>query len=821
MQFDAFHRDLRLAWRLLARSPGFTAVAVLTIGVGIGASSAIFNLLDMVFFRSLPVRQPEQLVLLDPLSTRGETYNASYPLYQRLREGVDVFTGVAAAVDDVTELPVSIGDPATWQKPTALVHMVTGEYFSVLGAFPDVGRTFTLADNQIAGSHPVAVLSHRFWRRQFNGDAAVVGKTIMLAQQPFTVVGVMRAGFFGDAVGKSPDIWVPLMMYPVLGGTESMLGDARVGWLRMIARLRPGQTREAATAELQVWRARLNDDPLSSAFRQLASIAVSDGRQGVTRFQARFSLPLRIMGGLVAVLLAISCANVSGLLLARLSGRQREVAVRLSIGAGRGSLVRQFLTEGVLLAGLGGLLSIFIAWWGSGILLALASSEAEPILIDVSPNLRTLFVTGALFSVAVLSVGLAPALASSRANLSSVLKATVLSRQRSQMLPSLVIAQVALSFLLLTGAILLVQTLRNLRAVEFGYAASALLQVRIEPEAGTYGPAAIPGLMQQLAEHMRALPGVASVSHAHAGFATGIPRTCCVAVEEFPHADAEHREVETLSVAPGFFGAVGQALLRGRDFTAAETSNTPQQTPAVAIVNEAFARRYFPGQPAIGKRFGWGEPPDVSYSIEIIGVAANAIYKEPRTAARPLIYFPSTSGTLMTIRAAATPESLITPIRAAIHAFDPRLEIRHIATISRDVERVLARERLLGALASFFGILAAALAALGLYALVAQSVASRTREIGIRMAIGARQAQVLRNELGASFRFLLMGAVIGVVAVLLTAQLISPQLFEVSAGDPRVLGSALAVLTVAGGAAAYLPARRASMVDPNVVLKFD
>ncbi len=815
-------QDLRFAWRLILRSPAFTALAVITIGVGIGATTAILSLVDVVFLQKLPVTHADRLVVLDAITPRGDRNNLSYPLFEQLRDGAGAFDGVLAALDGVNNVSLRGPEPAAVEE-TSTLQLVSGEYFDVLGAAPLVGRTFTPQDNRYPGGHPVAVLSFALWKRRFASDPGVIGKSIVLNEQALTVIGVMRAGFFGEAVGRAPEIWVPLMMQPAFDHGSSVLNQPNVGWLRLMARLRPGVTREqAATAlSLRIARLRAEQTDIAKTVRYLARIELTDGSRGLAGFRERYSLSLRILAGVVGILLLIACANVSGLLLARGAGRQREVAVRLALGAGRPRLIRQFLTESLLLASLGGLLGLLCAWWGSGLLLLLASNDADPIRIDVTPNLRTLVITAVLSLATVMAIGLAPALSASRSAINSSLKLMTGKRAMARLSPVLVIAQISLTLMLLTGAALFVQTLHNLRTLDVGYASSKLLHVNVRPAVSAYKPEAIPQLMQQLVQRVSALPGVAAVSQSQAGFGTGISRTCCIAVEGYAHSPGEDRQVETLGITPGYFQSLRLPLLRGRDFTPEEVASDPRAPSSAVIVNEAFAKKYYGGQDPLGRHFGWGDPPAVTYGSQIVGVAGNAVYGDLRQASKPMIYHPNGTGTLLTVRVAADPGALIATIRRALTAFDPNLEASLISAVSRDVERTLVRERLLSKLSIFFAALAACLAALGVYGLMSHAVASRTREIGIRMAIGAQRVTVLGSEMRSAMLPVAIGIGVGVTGAYGGSRLIVSQLFGVSAGDPAILAIAIVLLALVAAVAAYLPARRASRVDPTVALRYE
>jgi predicted permease len=792
---------------MLRRSPGFAVVAVVTLALGIGANTAIFSLADAVLLRMLPVKEANRLVALDVITSRGEQNNVSYPLFEQLRSEHDAFSGVFAALDGTNHVDMTGPEAASEAEPVN-VQLVSGEYFSVLGADVIAGRSFDNRDDKKGSPQALAVLSFGFWTRRFAANPAVIGRDVILKDQPFTVVGVTSPGFFGESVGRAPDIWVPLTWQPRFDRGMSLLDRPNVGWLRVMGRLRPGLTRHQAGAALAVSLARVKADPgdLGKFTRGIATIRVSDGSQGLSGFRERFSLPLRILAGVVGVVLLIACANVSCLLLARATARRREVAIRLAIGAGRRRLVRQFLTESALVASLGGALGLLLAWWGSRVLLVLASSDGAPIPIDVAPNLRTLTFTMIVSLTSVLLCGLAPALSASRVDVGASLKHANAGRARATLASLLVVVQVALSLLLLMGAGLMVQTLRNLRALDIGFTPDAIIQVRIMPEASGYTPQQVPELSRRLKERLSGIPGVESVTMAHSGFAGGMSRTCCIAVEGHMPEPEEQREVRTIGVAPGYFRTIALSLLLGRDFASQDATD---QTSRVAIVNEAFSRRYFGRESPIGKRLGWGDPPKLSYDIEIIGVARNAIYSDLREEPKPLIYFPTSSARFVLVHTTGSPQPLVAVVRREIAALDRNLEFG-VRPVSEDIDRMLVREKLLAKLSSFFGGLAAVLAGLGIYGLMAYAVAGRTHEIGIRIAIGACRLSLLRAEMGSAMRLVGAGVAIGLPASLGAGRLIEHQLFGVSAAEPAVVAVAATLLSVIAAAAAFVPARRAS-----------
>jgi predicted permease len=832
-------QDLRHGARVLIGRPGFTIAATLTLALGIGANSAIFSLVDAVLLQTLPVDRPEQLVLIEQRMVRGGTQNISRPLFEQLREERRVFSGVFAAQDGLAAVQIGGLAPETAsQQPgapsgdatgdagergqTARVQAVSGEYFQVLGTSALIGRTFTPEDDRAAGAHPLAVLSYEFWTRRWAGDPGVIGRTVMLARQPFTIVGVTRPGFFGEAVGRAPEIWVPMMMHPTLNPGPSLLGDPQVGWLQAIGRLQPGVTRSQGEAALTLLLDRLRADPaaLGGMPRHIGTLHLADGSQGLARLREQFSLPLRILAALVAVVLLIACANVATLLLARASTRQREIAIRLAIGAGRRRLVRQLMTESVLLAAIGGSLGLLLSWWGSQVLLVMGEAQGRQIDIDVTPDAR-LLVFNTLVSVgAVILFGLAPALSASRADVNAELKRTPGARSRMRLSPILVVAQVALSLLLITGAALFLQTLHNLRTRDLGFAAETLVQVRTQPEASGYTREQIPGLARRIVERLRTSPGVNAVSVAHSGFATGTSSTCCIAIPGRVFASDRERGVRMIGVGPSYFATVGQRLRLGRDF-ALQDASADAFNPTVAIVNEAFVTQFLGDGNPIGKHFGWGDPPKVRYGIEVVGVVNDAIYDDVRGASRPMIYFPSEAGRLYVVRAAGAPANLPGSLRREIQAVDPKLIVTVIAPVAQEVERALVREKLLARLSGLFGALAAALAAIGVYGLMAYTVASRTRDIGILMALGAPRERVLRTEIWTALRLAAIGIAIGIPGAIAAGRLIASQLFGVSASDPVTLAAGAALLTIVAALAAFGPARRASRVDPLLALRSD
>jgi predicted permease len=817
-------QDLRFAIRVLRRSPVYTSVVVLTLAIGIGANTAIFSLVDAVLIKMLPVRDPQQLVAIETFNQRGERINFSYPLFEQLRDRTQTFSGVFAALDGTRNMEM-IGPAANAQPLPVEVQLVSGEYFQVLGVNAITGRALTIEDNKVPGAHPVAVINYAFWRNKLGGDDSIVGKGIKLKDQPFTIVGVTPPDFFGESVGRVPDVWVPLMMQPQFERGESFLALPNMGWLRVMARLEPGGSRQQAEAALTVWLSQIQSDQseLGRNARRLRNVAVVAGSKGLSETRDKFSKQLWILTAVVGLLLLIACANVANLLLVRASVRAKEVAVRLAIGAGRWRLIRQFLTEALVLAFTGAVLGLILASWGSRLLLLMASEGAGPIPINVSLNLRILGFTMLVTLITAVLFGLTPALSATRQDVNTALKVNTVANPRLPLSRLLVIVQVALSLLLITGAGLFVQTLRNLRIRNLGFEADKVLQVRIDAHSAGYKDEQLADLYGRLLSSIKSIPGVVSASTSDSGFRTGSSRTCCVAVEGYTNSAGEDRQIRTGSVAPGYFKTIGLPMLLGREFQPQDLNpqNKEGSFSKVAIINEAMARRYFGNANPVGKHFGWGDPPDVQYDIEIIGVADNAIYGNLREEKSSLIYFPGNRGQLLVVRAAGAPDSVITSIRSEIRAVDKNLIISGIKTVPQLIDQSLILERLLAKLSSFFGTLALLLASIGLYGVMAYAVVRRTKEIGIRMALGAEPGSVRWMVLQETLRLVTVGVLIGVPTALAATRFVSSLLYGLSPTDPITVSLATITIVASAILAGILPARTASRVDPLVALKYE
>jgi predicted permease len=610
-------------------------------------------------------------------------------------------------------------------------------------------------------------------------------------------------------------------MQPSLQREQSYLESSNISWLRVMARLKTGINEDQAKAETNnvIWQLKNETNDLGKSALNIAKVDLLSGAQGLAEFRVRFTKPLRILIGVVALVLMIACANVANLLLARATARQKEVAVRHAIGAGRFRLIRQFLTESLILANVGGLLGLFFAWWGSRSLLALVSGESSPVPIDVTPNIRILSFTFVVSVLTAILFGLAPAWIITRPDVGSALKVTTPARPRLGLSRVLVVSQVTLSLLLLIGAGLFLRTLHNLRTLNLGFQADQIIQARINPRSSGYKPEQFSDLNKRILERLNSAPGIRSASLAGSGFRTGSSRTCCIAVEGYTPSPDENREIQVLEVAPGYFSTIGLPLLMGRDFTPSEVENKPGVFPKFAIINETMSRRYYGQTSPIGRRFGWGDQ-KVVYDTEIVGVAKDANYGSLRDKTKSLIYFPSESATLLVVRAALDSATVVATVRQEINAVDKTLEPT-VRSVSKLRDDALVQERMLAKLSSFFGLLALLLAGIGLYGVMSYDVVRRTREIGVRMAVGARGLDVLSMVMREALWLVIIGVLIGLVAALMTMKLITSLLFGLEPTDPLTLVLATILLLAIATFAGWLPAWRAARIDPVHALRHE
>jgi predicted permease len=833
-RIETVFQDVRYALRGLRKSPAFTTVAVLSLALGIGANTAIFSVLDALLLKPLPVRNPQQLVTLmrvDP--ARGQADNMSYPMFEKYRGLKQIFADVSALWNG--RVNVTVNGPGGGPEPGFLrVGLVSGSYFSMMGVNAAAGRLFTADDDRIPGGHPVAVIGYRYWDRRFARAGDTVGRTITFANTTYTIVGVAAKGFTGEVVTEPADLWVPMAMESqVWPDQPGLIGHPTSMWMHAIARLQPGVSAKLAEPSLQVtfqqlMRERAGAGASPQALRLVAQqhLELRPAGNGFAVQREFLAQPLKVLMIIVALVMAIACANIANLLLARSAGRQREMAVRLSIGAGRWRIARQLLTESVLLAVMGGALGLLLARWGTNVLLALGASGRSPLHLEIRPDLRILSFTAALCLLTGILFGLAPAFRASKVSLTSALSergaGTGRAGGRFTLGKLLVIAQVALSLLLLIGAGLFTRTLTNLKSQDLGFTREHVLLFWISPPNKTPG-AHMAKLFETVQARISAIPGVVSASPSRNGLLSGFVGIRQLSVEGYAQKADEDMGAQWSLVAPKFFDTVGMRLLLGRDFSVQDA----EKAPRVAIVNETMVRDFFQGQNPLGKRFGMGG--DDEHGIEIVGVVQDSKYFSLRDKNVRMVYLPyhqdighlATNRMCLAVRTQGNLPGLAGRIRSEVLGSDSGLQVPSIDTIEEQVDATLVEERLIAVLSGFFGVLAVLLACLGLYGVMAYTAARRTNEIGIRMALGATRGEVLAMVLRESLLLVVAGIVIGVPATLAATRLISSMLFGINAADPVTIAGGAALMVAVAALAGFLPARRAARVDPMIALRYE
>jgi predicted permease len=825
-------QDLRFAFRILRRSPAFTSVAVLSLGLGIGANTAIFTVMDALLLRNLPVKQPKQLVIFgqgkmsgindDFPSGKSELF--SQPFYLVVRVQNQVFSDVAAMESMHADGHARIGGASAEPEPVK-IRLVSGNYFAMLGVGASVGRVLGPEDDQTRGGHPVAVMSHAFWERRFGRDAGVVGRTLTFNDTAYTIIGVAAREFFGTVVGESQDFWIPHSMQAQAQPWKADWWRPREQSLWLMGRRKPGVSVAAAQANTNVlyqqWlREIAGASPSPELLQDMrkAQVDLTEAATGFSRLRDRFSHPLEILMVVVGLVLLIACCNIANLLLARAAGRQREIAVRLALGAERRRLVRQLLSESLVLAMMGGALGVLIAWWGGQLLVSMVESGPDPLPLDVGPNPRALLFTFGISLLTGLLFGIAPALRMTGGGVGPALKegkgTAGRSRSRSRMGQGLVVGQVALALFLMVGAGLFIRTLEKTEQIDVGFDKDKVVLARLDRDSSRLkGPALISVSRLQEAR-VRALPGVKAASFCWMNFNDGRWSTP-VWPEGVAHTRANAKSSDGNRVGAQYFEVLGVPIVMGRSFVPQDT----QQSNRVAVVNETLARRLYPEGSPLGRHLWLGG------NVEIVGIVKDAKYGSLREKPRGMFFVhneqeqDSDGYDSLVVRVAGKPEAVMSQIRAALRSEDPNLAITEVTTLGEIVERSLGREKLLAKLAGFFGALALLLASIGLYGVIAYSVARRRNEIGIRMALGARPGSVLRMMLGESLVVVALGLAVGIPAALACGRLVSSLLYGVKAYDPLTIGGAAALLLAVALAASFLPARRAALLDPCAALR--
>jgi len=811
---ETFAQDVRYAGRLLRKSPVFAAVAILSLALGIGATTAIFSLMDALLLRTLPVREPGQLAVFG-----SGTY--IYQAYEFFRDGNQFFSGIFA-----TSGPRDISIQGVEQE-RAQVELVTGSYFPVLGVPAVLGRTLTPDDDRTAGGHPVAVISFAYWDRRFHRDPQVAGQVVRISRFPFTVVGVAAPGFSGVTVGSATDVWVPVTMQrevmPDLDRLTYRPGNYN-SWLHIFGRLKPGLRLEDAqprtSALWSLWVRQLVEDygsrwQVSEFMRRLgqSSLTLLPGGRGVSYLRRIYTFPLQILMAATGLVLLIACANLANLLLARAGARRREIGVRLSLGAARGRLIRQMLTESALLSICGAVLGLLIAHWGDRILLHMVSRGPNPVPLDTGIDWRVIGFTSLLGVATTLLFGLWPALHATRIDVSSSLKqgGAVAGRGRSHAGRFLTLVQVSLSIVLLVGAGLFLRSLSNLRGLDLGLRTERLIQLDFDPRVAGYKGDACRLLCRRLLERVSAVPGIQAATLSQNGLFSGHESsTTDLNVLGFVPQRPENRRFDQDVVGPGYFATLGIRVLAGRDFSPQDSETAPK----VLIFNEALARFYFPDGSAVGRKV------NLQGSVwEIIGVVRDARDYELRQPPKRRFYIPffqvgrDLHSVRLLLRTSADPASVMNLLRSAVRAEDPLLPAVSLSSVPALIDRQLSVERTVATLSGYFAFLALLVAAIGLHGVLSHQVVQRTKEIGIRAALGALRRQVIWEVTRESLALVAAGIVIGLGGAFALSSLVVSLLFELKPVDALSMAAAVGALVLAALPAALIPALRAARLD--------
>ena len=883
-------QDLRYAIRTLAKSPGFAAVAILTLALGIGANTAIFSLIDGILMRALPIQDAQDVVVLkwsarktpDRHSSssygdctqsyaprRGPSTSCSFsePFFTDVASHVDAFSSVAAFAN-AGEIDLSGNGTASVLTGQA----VSGEFFPLLGVRAAVGRLIAPSDDSLSAP-AVIVLNYGYWKSQFGGSLSAIGKTVRLNNVPFTIIGVTEPQFDSLSPGRVYDVWVPLSVLPQINphpSVKTRATDIYSWWLVIIARLKPGVGRlQAQAAVTTLFRNDLlhGAKPLSKP-EDDPKVDVLPAQYGLTGTTVRLSRELYVLMMAVGIVLLIACANVAGLLLSRATARQKEIAVRLALGAGRRRIVRQLLTESVFLSLVGGALGILFAIWGTHAIVSLiASNSDKPFGFAPGIDGRVLAFTFAASLLTGIIFGLAPAFRGTRVDLTPALKEGTGSSAAEgraggrwfSLGNGLVMAQVALAVVVLVGAGLLVRTLENLRNVDPGFDTRNLLTFGLDPTLIGYKTPRVDAFYRDLQERLAAIPGVESVSYSNSTLLSGSLWSTGFHLAGTPKD--EESEADFLPVGADFFSTMHMRLLAGRNFNSADfaeaeaaderekvreaaqeakqagllapsgsaavPTSAANEAPVPVIVNKTFVRKYFPNVNPLGQRFGereadpekgdWAAPGWV-----ILGVVSDAKYESLRSEIAPTMYVPSSGGnTSFEVRTRTNPTAMTASIRDIVSQMDSNLPVFGVHTETELIDQMLFQERMIAKLSGFFGVLSLVLASIGLYGLLSYEVSRRTREIGIRTALGAQQSDVLRLVVGQGIMLAIAGATLGIGVALGMTRYLKSMLYDVHANDPATIAEVAILLTLVALGACYLPARRAARVDPMEALRYE
>jgi predicted permease len=816
-------QDLRYGARMLLKSPGFTAVAALSLGLGIGANTAIFSLVDKVMIKKAPVEEPERLVVLNVDSGRGLGTVFTYPDFADYRARNEVFEGLVCYAQRA--LTLNEGGQAERIQGT----IVSGNYFTALRVQPALGRGFLPEEDKTRGSHPVVALSHALWQRRFGADPGLVGKTVNLNGVNFTVVGIAPPEFTGTVPGVAPDVYVPVMMQGQVSPSwkfDPLFGPRgrNLSWLEVLGRLKPGVSRDQATAAMTALGsqiAKANPNPDGSP-RFEPKFVLDDGSRGHTYLLRDLRFPLQMLMATVGLILLIACANVANLLLARAGARQREIAVRLAVGAGRARLIRQLLTESALLSALGGLGGLALAASISGVMISYTPPNTfSAMTLDGRLDLRVLGFTLAVSLLTGILFGLAPALSASRPDLVSAMKdeTTLLGKRggRLSLRNLLVVGQMALSVIVLVGAGLCVRSLQKLQAIDAGFDPAKVLVMSADVSLSGYDKERGLRFFPELIERVKLLRGVEAVSLA-AQVPLGVAISSPLKAEGYTPEPGEDLSSDFNIVGPDYFRTMKIPLLHGREFAPSDNATALQ----VVIINETAARRFWPGQNPVGRRLTLGRAPDEEVR-EIVGVVRDSKYRRLNDEARPVAYAPFAqdyrANMALHVRTTGEPGAMLAAVRREVQALDASLPLYNVKTLEEQKSSSLYTSRMAATLLTVFGLLALGLAALGLYGVMAYAVNRRTRELGVRMALGAQTGDVLKLILKQGLKLALLGVGIGLLAAFALTRWMESLLYGVRPTDPLTFTVIAVGLTLVALLACWIPARRAAKVDPLVALR--
>jgi predicted permease len=837
MTMSAFFSDVRHSFRTLRKSPLFTFVAIASLALGLGANTAIFSMLDQALLRPLPVKYPSELVLFTSPGPNRGTFNGdnserlfSHPLYADLRDRNQVFSGLIARA------PGSANFVYQKQSEAVTAELVSGNFFDVLGVNPLHGRLLSAHDDLIKNAHPVVVLGYAFWMRRFGGDPKIVNQTVRINDSLMTVTGIAPRGFFGVDVGRVPDLFVPLAMKTTVTPTSDGYDERTYHFLHVIGRLKPGVSAAQAKASLQViYKPMLDADlavmtgNVSERFRTrflAKQLLIEPAYNGVPTFRENAQTPLYVLMAMVGLVLLIACANVANLLVARSIGRQKEIAIRLAMGASRKDVVRQLIAESLVLSILGALAGLLVAIWTAGVLVQAIPSYGGTSGLNATLDPRSVVFAFALALLTGIGFGLLPAIQSTRPDVYPVLKnqaaGVVGSFGQIRSRQALVVAQVALSLLLLVGAGLFTRSLVHLRSLDPGFRTGNMVLFSVDASRNGYNQTRVHQLYEDIQKRLAAVPAVSSASLAVMIPLSGDSSQNTIKVEGYEPKTDEDMSPHFDEISPGYFATMGIPLLAGRDFTERDKLGATK----VAVVNETFAKRYFGSANPLGRHFGYRT--ESATETEIVGVVKDGKFLTLRDKNLSFVFVPyqqdkDLGNISATIRTLAPPESLMPALRREIASVDSNLAIWDLKTMETQVNESLFAERLTAILCACFGALATILASIGLYGVTAFSVARRTREIGIRMALGAGRGRgrVLGMVLREVSWLCLIGIGLGVPLAIALSRYIVSQLYGVAPTDVPTLVVASLIMLSVSLIAGFLPARRAATVDPTIALRYE